>query len=179
MSVNPKLARRRVETHARVERVALTARQIAFGLAHRAEPLAQRADLVGDLEHAPVDRQRGDLPLALGVFEPQIGELLLGEKVFLSRLAPQRQRLRVDLGQIPQAGELLAQTVQPIQFGRHAQGALAPGALPLDAVMLGVERRAAGFGFARRRFRRREVVSADDRAARMFFGLLGTGDKAR
>ena len=146
-------ARRFVKRRARYARGFASSRQIVLGLAHGAEFFAQRIDLAADFEQGLVDHQLRDRRRAFGLFEPLVGELLFDPSRFVMRLAPRAQCVGVHVGQIGEAGELLAQAVEPAQFGRRAQGALAAGEVAPDPVMLFAERSALGLGLPRRPLR--------------------------
>ena len=133
-------ARRFAKRGARDARGFATPRQIVLGLAHGAEFFAQRVDLAADFEQGLVDHQRRDRRRAFGLVESLVGEFLFDADRLVMRVAPRRQCLGVHVGQIGEAGDLRAKTVQPAQFGRRAQGALAAGEVAPDPVVLFVER---------------------------------------
>ena len=88
------------------------------------------------------------------------------------RVAPRRQCLGVHVRQIGEAGDFRAKTVQPAQFLRRAQGALATGEVAPDPVVLPPKRLAFDPGLRDGLLGRRQRVRGDDGLAQISFGLL-------
>ena len=106
-------ARRVAKRGARDARGFATPRQIVLRLAHGAEFFAQRIDLAADFEQGLVDHQRRDRRRVVGLVESLVGEFLFDAGRLVMRVAPRRQCLGVHVGQIGEAGDFRAKTIQP------------------------------------------------------------------